>query len=89
MFDVPGRGCEVMPVFASGQTVRQAPATFAALSSTDLIFAAGGGIMAHPGGIAAGVRAIQQAWEAALAGTPLDVYAAQKQELREALGAFA
>jgi ribulose-bisphosphate carboxylase large chain len=89
MFDVPGRGCEIMPVFSSGQTVRQAPGTYAALGSTDLIFAAGGGIMAHPGGIAAGVRAIHQAWEAALQGVPLEDYATGKQELREALGAFA
>ena len=38
----------VMPVFSSGQTVRQAAATYAALGSVDLIHAAGGGIMAHP-----------------------------------------
>jgi ribulose-bisphosphate carboxylase large chain len=31
-----------MPVFSSGQTVRQAPGTFAALGSTDLIMTAGG-----------------------------------------------
>ena len=55
MFDVPGRGCEIMPVFSSGQSARQAPDTYQALGSTDLIFACGGGIMAHPGGIAAGV----------------------------------
>ena len=62
MFDEPGNGCEIMPVFSSGQTARQAPATYRALGTTDLIFAAGGGIMAHPGGIAAGVRSLQQAW---------------------------
>jgi len=89
MFDVPGRGCEVMPVFSSGQTVRQAPGTWAALGSADLIFAAGGGIMAHPGGISAGVRAIHQAWEAALTGVPLAQYADTNRELREALAAFA
>ncbi len=88
MFDVPGRGCEIMPVFSSGQTVRQAPGTYQALNSTDLIFAAGGGIMAHPGGISAGVRAIHQAWEAALTNTPLDTYAQTNRELREALEAF-
>ena len=62
MFDVPGRGCEIMPVFSSGQSARQVPATYRALGSTDLIFACGGGIMAHPDGIAAGVRAVRDAW---------------------------
>lgn len=89
MFDVPGRGCEIMPVFSSGQSVKQAPGTWQALQSTDLIFACGGGIMAHPGGIASGVRAIHQAWEAALAGIPLERHAESHRELREALQTFA
>lgn len=55
MFD--HKPCTVMPVFSSGQTVRQVPATYAALQSTDLITTAGGGIVAHPNGPAAGVRA--------------------------------
>lgn len=88
MFQVPGRGCEIMPVFSSGQTVRQIPGTYEALNSTDLIFAAGGGIMAHPGGISAGVRAIHQAWEAALTKTPLETCAQSNRELREALETF-
>jgi ribulose-bisphosphate carboxylase large chain len=78
-----------MPVFSSGQTVKQAPGTWQALQSTDLIFACGGGIMAHPGGIAAGVRAIHQAWDAALAGIPLAQHAIANRELREALETFA
>jgi ribulose-bisphosphate carboxylase large chain len=89
MFPHPGRGCEIMPVFSSGQTVRQAHGTFAALGSTDLIFAAGGGIAAHPGGIPAGVRALRQAWEAAVAGVPLADAAHVHTELNQALGAFA
>jgi len=88
MFDVPGRGCEVMPVLASGQTARQAPATYAALGVTDLLFAAGGGIMAHPGGVEAGVRSLHQAWQAAVAGVPLETYAATHAELRAALDRF-
>jgi ribulose-bisphosphate carboxylase large chain len=67
MFAVPGRGCEIMPVFSSAQTVKQVPGTWQALRSADLIYACGGGIMGHPGGIAAGVQAIRQAWDAALA----------------------
>ena len=88
MFAVPGRGCQIMPVFSSGQSARQAPGTFQALGSTDLIFAAGGGIMAHPAGIAAGVRSLRQAWEAAVAGVPLAEYAAGHPELRAALEKF-
>src|SRR5580658_81223 len=89
MFSVPGRGCEVMPVFSSGQSARQAPETFRAMHTTDLIFAAGGGILAHPAGPAAGVRSLHQAWEAAILGVPLAEYAATHAELRAALEKFA
>jgi ribulose-bisphosphate carboxylase large chain len=65
----------VMPVFSSGQTARQAAGTYAALGSVDLIFAAGGGIMAHPGGPGDGVRALRDAWDAAIAGVPAARYA--------------
>jgi ribulose-bisphosphate carboxylase large chain len=67
MFAARGRGCEIMPVFSSGQSAKQASATYQALGSTDLIFACGGGILAHPGGVAAGVMAVRRAWEAAVA----------------------
>lgn len=80
--------CTVMPVFSSGQTIRQAPGTWAALQSTDLIFLAGGGLFAHPGGIAAGVAALKQSWEAAMRGIPLDTAAKTHRELREALDTF-
>jgi ribulose-bisphosphate carboxylase large chain len=88
MFDPPHPGCEIMPVFSSGQSARQVPATYKALGSNDLIFAAGGGIVAHPGGPAAGVRALRQAWEAALEGVPLAEAATAQPELREALATF-
>jgi ribulose-bisphosphate carboxylase large chain len=88
MFDMPGKGCEIMPVLASGQTAKQAPATYAALGTTDLLFAAGGGIMAHPGGIAAGVRSLHQAWQAAVEGIPLQTYAGMHEELHAALDRF-
>jgi ribulose-bisphosphate carboxylase large chain len=89
MFDVPGKGCEVMPVFSSGQSAQQAPDTYKALGSTDLIFACGGGLIAHPGGIDAGVRSLQQAWEAAVQGIPLDRFAQTHEELQGALKKFA
>jgi ribulose-bisphosphate carboxylase large chain len=76
-----------MPVFSSGQTVRQAPGTFAGLGSTDLIVTAGGGIMAHPGGPAAGVSALRAAWEAAVAGVDLAAYARTHRALEQALEA--
>jgi len=89
MFNAPGRGCEVMPVFSSGQWAGQAEGTWQRLGSADLIFACGGGIMGHPGGIAAGVRSIRQAWEAALERIPLQEAARHNTELRQALEAFA
>ena len=88
MFDAPHPGCEIMPVFSSGQSARQAAPTYQALGSVDCMFAAGGGIMAHPGGPAAGVRALQQAWEAAVAGVPVEQAANDAPELKAALGAF-
>ena len=77
--------CLALPVFSSGQTVRQAPATFAALGSTDLIVTAGGGIVAHPDGPAAGVRALRDAWDAAVAGVDLAEYAREHPALARAL----
>jgi ribulose-bisphosphate carboxylase large chain len=89
MFEAPGKGCEIMPVFSSGHSAKQAPDTFRALGSADLIFACGGGILAHPGGVGAGVRSLQQAWEAALEGVSLAEYARTRAELRLALDKFA
>ncbi len=89
MFGEPNPGCEVMPVFSSGQSAQQAPDTYKALGSTDLIFACGGGLVAHPGGIAAGVRSLQQAWDAAVQGVPLNRFAESHEELRQALSKFA
>ncbi|MCB1541886.1 MAG: ribulose-bisphosphate carboxylase large subunit family protein [Rhodoblastus sp.] len=83
MFDA--KPCTVMPVFSSAQTARQAPATYQGLGSTDLIVTAGGGIMAHPQGPAAGVAAMQEAWQAALEGVPLDDFARNRPHLRQAL----
>ena len=80
--------CTVMPVFSSGQTVMQAQPTWESLQSTDVIFLAGGGLFAHPGGIAAGVRALRQSWEAAMAGVSLQQAALSHRELREAVATF-
>ena len=78
----------VMPAFSSGQWAGTAPATFAAIGHEDLLFMAGGGIMAHPAGPAAGVASIREAWEATARGEPLEQAAATRPALRAALGFF-
>jgi ribulose-bisphosphate carboxylase large chain len=84
-----GKPMAAMPVFSSGQTVRQAAPTWAAVGSPDLIHAAGGGIVAHPDGMAAGVSAFRAAWDAAMAGIPVDDFARGHPALRAALAAYA
>jgi ribulose-bisphosphate carboxylase large chain len=88
MFRAPGPGFQIMPVFSSGQSATQAPDTYRRLGSTDLIFACGGGIMAHPSGIAAGIRSVRRAWEAAMRGLSVADAAAADVEVREALEKF-
>lgn len=78
--------CIVMPVFSSGQSARQIPPTYAALQSADFIMTAGGGIMAHPDGPAAGVRSMHEAWDAAITGIPLEEHARNHPDLARALG---
>jgi ribulose 1,5-bisphosphate carboxylase large subunit-like protein len=46
------------------------------------------GIVGHPGGPAAGVRAITQAWEAAKQGISLETYAKSNRELAQSLEKF-
>lgn len=83
-----GNAMRAMPVFSSGQTIRQAAGTWAALKSPDLIHAAGGGIVAHPQGMAAGVTAFREAWEAAMAGVPVEEHAKDHPALAAALKAY-
>ncbi len=58
-------GPAVMPVFSSGQWAGQVADTYARLASTDLLHLAGGGIIGHPDGIAAGVASLRAGWDAA------------------------
>ena len=78
----------VMPAFSSGQWAGTVPATWKAIGSEDLLFMAGGGILAHPDGAAAGVTSIRQAWSAARAGVPLVDAARDLPELARALAFF-
>jgi len=84
----PFRGTPIMPVFSSGQWAGQAPEMFAWLNSVDLMHLAGGGIIGHPQGVAAGVASMREGWEAAVAGVALDEYARQRPALRAALDKF-
>jgi ribulose-bisphosphate carboxylase large chain len=88
MFAPPERGCEVMPVFSSGQTAEQVADTYRAVGSADLIYCCGGGIMAHPGGVPGGVLSLRQAWEAAIQGIDLDTHARSHPALAQAIAAF-
>ncbi len=89
LFEAPGPAHTVMPVFSSNQTACQAVDTYQAIGGVDdLIVTAGGGIMAHPQGIAAGVKSLRQAYEAAARGISLQDYAREHPELAKALETF-
>jgi ribulose 1,5-bisphosphate carboxylase large subunit-like protein len=78
-----------LPVAGSGQWGGQAPDTYNRTGRTqDLLYLCGGGIVSHPGGPAAGVRAVQQAWQAAVADIPLDEYAKDHPELAASIAKF-
>ena len=62
----------VLPVVSSGQWGGQAFETYRRTKTVDLLYMAGGGIMAHPMGAAAGVIALQQAWKGAVDGLQLE-----------------
>ncbi len=81
--------CLAMPVFSSGQSAVQPPETYRRLGSADLIYAAGGGIMAHPDGPGAGVRSLREAWDAAIAGIDAHEYARAHPALARALESYA
>jgi len=78
----------LMPVFSSGQWAGQAPDLFSKLGSVDLMHLAGGGIIGHPAGIAAGVASMREGWEAAVQGIDLDTFAHNHPALRGALTQF-
>lgn len=81
-------GYHAMPVVSSGQWGGQAPETFRRTQTQDLLYLAGGGIIAHPLGPASGLRAIQQAWQAAVQGIPLEQFALEHEELRISLAKY-
>ncbi len=78
----------VLPVVSSGQWGGQAPETYRRTKTADLLYTAGGGIMAHPMGSAAGVVALQQAWQAAVDGLSIEQAAAKYKEFAESVKQF-
>ncbi len=81
-------GYSILPVVSSGQWGGQAPETYRRTQTTDLLYMAGGGIMAHPDGPAGGVVALQQAWEAAVNGLSIAEAARQYPEFGKSVGKF-
>jgi len=77
-----------MPVSSSGQWAGLAPDLYARVGAVDLMHLAGGGIIGHPDGIAAGMASMREGWEAAVAGIGLDTYAESHPALRRALVHF-
>ena len=77
-----------MPVVSSGQWGGQAPETYRQTGTLDVMYLAGGGILAHPMGPAAGLRALQQAWDAAVNGIELNEHAKTHPELRATITKF-
>jgi ribulose-bisphosphate carboxylase large chain len=78
----------VMPAISSAQWAGSAIDIYAATKAIDVLHLAGGGIIAHPGGTAAGVRSMQQGWEAAISGVALADYAKTRPDLRDAIAKF-
>jgi len=83
-----GRIPPVVPVVSSGQWGGQAPETYRRTQTIDLLYLAGGGIVAHPDGPAGGVKALHRAWQAALEGVSLHHAAKNCPELRHSIEKF-
>lgn len=81
-------GFSVLPVVSSGQWGGQAPETYRRTQTVDLLYMAGGGIMAHPDGPAGGVRALHQAWEAAVEGLSVEEAAVKYDEFGRSFRKF-
>ena len=77
-----------LPVVSSGQWGGQAFETWRRTKTVELLYMAGGGIMAHPLGPAAGVTALQQAWKAAVEGMTMDEAAKNYHEFGKSVEKF-
>jgi ribulose-bisphosphate carboxylase large chain len=82
------RNGAILPVISSGQWGGQAFETYTRTQTIELLYMAGGGIMAHPSGPAGGVRALRQAWQSAVEGYTLAETAKQHKEFGESVAKF-
>jgi ribulose-bisphosphate carboxylase large chain len=78
-------GYRAMPVVSSAQWAGTAPVTYEATRTIDVMHLAGGGMLAHPDGPAAGFESMKLGWEAAVQRIPLPAYAAQHPVLQRAI----
>jgi len=81
-------GKPVLPVVSSGQWGGQAPETWRRTQTVDLLYMAGGGIQAHPDGPVAGVRSLQQWWQAAVEGLSAEAAAKKYPLLAKSVAKF-
>jgi ribulose-bisphosphate carboxylase large chain len=81
-------GTTVLPVVSSGQWGGQAFETYRRTHTTDLLYMAGGGIMAHPDGPGGGVVALQQAWKGAVDGLTQEQAVLQYPEFANSVKKF-
>jgi ribulose-bisphosphate carboxylase large chain len=81
-------GYEILPVVSSGQWGGQAVETYRRTQTTDLLYMAGGGILAHPMGPKAGVNALQQAWIGAVDGLSVEETALKYPEFAASVKKF-
>jgi len=84
----PFLGGTILPVVSSGQWGGQAPETFRRTKTTDLLYMAGGGIMAHPDGPAAGVQSLRKWWDAAVEGLTVEQAVKKYPELARSVAKF-
>jgi ribulose-bisphosphate carboxylase large chain len=87
-FHEPSHNFAVLPVVSSGQWGGQACETYHRTRTVDLLYLAGGGIMAHPDGPAAGVRSLRKWWEAAVEELTMDQAAVRYPELMKSVEKF-
>jgi ribulose-bisphosphate carboxylase large chain len=81
-------GYGIVPVLSSAQWAGTVPVVYDLVPTTDVLMVSGGGIFAHPGGPADGVKSLREAWAATVAGEPLTRRAETSAALRAALARF-
>jgi ribulose-bisphosphate carboxylase large chain len=81
-------GYKAMPVVSSGQWAGTAHATYNAAKTVDVMHLAGGGMLAHPDGAAAGFESMKLAWEAAVDGVTLEQCSNRHPVVRRAMDKF-